>query len=149
MIVKGYLASIGPSEARVLASKGVFVFNSMCVGGREHLIYSYEKAKKAFDEGRNIANNFHIEIMLILSGRRQIKDAIELCGVRGDMKIAAISEMSFVLPYKRDDSVLECDGEKLKYLGLDKYGSSCDLFFENSALLELLRSSRTSSPDPF
>ncbi len=139
MIVKGYRGEISAEYARDLASQGVFVFNAMCVGGKEHLIYTYNKAKRMFEKGKNIANNFHLEIMLILSGRRQIKDALDLCGVNNANEIAAISEVDFTLPLKRDDSVLNCKKEKLKYLGVDKYGDSCDLLFENSALLDLIR----------
>ncbi len=139
MIVKGYRGDISAEYAKDLASQGVFVFNAMCVGGKEHLIYAYTKAKRVFKRRKNIAHNFHLEIMLILSGRRQIKDAVKLCGVNHASEIAAISEMDFILPLKRDDSVLHCKKDKLRYLGVDRYGNSCDLLFENSAMLELIR----------
>ena len=139
MIIKGYRGEISETMAKELASQGVFVFNARCVGGKEHLEFSYIKAKEAFKSGNNIAKNFHLEIMLVLSGRRQIKDALSLCGINNVDKIAAISEMDFVLPLKRDDSILNCTEDKLKFLKIDRYGDSCGLFFENSALLHLER----------
>ena len=139
MIAKGYHGEISESMARELASQGVFVFNAKCVGGKNHLEYAYLKAREYFNKGKNIAKNFHIEIMLILSGRRQIRNAVSLCGIGSTNEIGVISEMDFILPLKRDDSILQCTEEKLRYLGIDKYGDSCDLFFENSALLHLER----------
>ena len=137
--MKGYRGKISDKKAMELASQGVFVFNAKCVGGGEHLEYAYLKAKEFFDKRKNIAKNFHIEVMLVLSGRRQIRDALSLCGTDSTEEIAAISEMDFVLPLKRDDPVLLCNQDKLKYLSIDSYGDSCDLFFENSALLYLER----------
>ncbi len=139
MIIKGYHGEMSENTAKELASQGIFVFNAKCVGGKEHLECAYLKAKEYFENGKNIAKNFHLEIMLLLSGRRQIKDALFLCGTARAEDIAAISERDFILPLKRDDSILQCTPDKLKYLGLDKYGDSCDLFFESSALLYLER----------
>ena len=142
MIVKGYIGKVEISEANEWSSKGIYVFNSLAVGGKEHLEYSFLKAKNAFERGINIANSLHIETMLILTGSRQIKTAIQLAGINEDVdKIAAISERNFELPLKRDDYVVKCTHEKLKYMGIDFIvpNKKCDAFFENSAMLYLKR----------
>lgn len=141
MIVKGYRGKLSVDEAITHAENGIYVFNALAVGSREHLIYAYQKARKYFEEGKNIANKMHIEIMLILTGRRQIKDALNLAGMDGANEIAAISERDFELNLERDDSVLECREKKMEYLGIDTIvsGKECDAFFENSAMLHLHR----------
>jgi len=141
MIVKGYRGDISLDEAELLANKGIYIVNAVCVGGREHAEYAYWKMVKSFSESKNIARNKHLELMLILSGKRQIKEAIKLCGVENAKEIAAVSESEFELPLVQDDSVLMCNAAKLKALGISHIEgyNMCDLFFENSAMLELER----------
>jgi len=141
MIVKGYIGSLKVEDAVSLAERGIYVFNAMAVGGREHLEYSFKKAMDAFRRGINIAKKEHIEIMLVLTGRRQINEALKLAGVEDAESIAAISLEEFELPLERDDSVLGCSNNKLEYLGIDATvpGKECDAFFENSSMLHLHR----------
>ncbi len=139
MIVKGYRGTMDVSRAIELADRGIYVFDARSVGSREHLLYAYTKAKENFEKGTNIAHKLHIEIMLVLTGRRQIRDAIALAGVEEANALVAISENEFEIQLERDDSVLDCNGEKLKYLGIEAIvpGKECDAFFENSAMLEI------------
>ena len=141
MIIKGYRGSIGAEESKNLASQGIFVFNAMCVGGREHCEFAYTTAERMFSMGKNIAMRMHIEMMLILSGKRQISEALKLCSSEGADGIVAVSRQEFDLPMDRDDSVIQCTAEKLKYLGIKSVvkGKECDAFFENSAMLNLER----------
>ena len=143
MIVKGYKGKLTLQEIKEFASQGIYTFNSKCVVGKEHLLYAYKKAEEAFQSEKNIARNFHIEIMLILTGRRQIKDALHLASPENSESFVAISKEDFELPYPKDDNALSCSVEKLKYLGIEIFASMndklCDLAFENSALLELER----------
>ena len=141
MIVKGYRGEMSVEKANELAARGIYVFNAMSVGSREHLEYAYRKAKEAMESGKNIARKMHIEIMLVLTGRRQINTALQLAGVEGANTLAAISEESFELELDRDDSVLKCSTEKLDYLGIEHrvHGKECEAFFENSAMLHLHR----------
>ena len=140
MHVKGYRGKISAKQAEDFANHGIYVVNYLCVGSKDHAEYSYRKMKKVFERGENIAKKKHLELMLILSGRRQIRDAIELCGVENSEGIVAISEENFTLPLQEDPSLLECSLEKLKHLGIVQLrGKECDMFFENSALLELSR----------
>jgi len=133
---------VSENEARDLASDGIFVVNYLCVGCREHAEYAYNKMKSSFSKGKNIARKEHLELMLILSGRRQIKEAIALCGVTGARGIVAISEKEISikeisLELDRDDSLISYTPEKARHLGISE--GRCEYFFENSALLELER----------
>lgn len=135
--VQGYRGTVSENEARDLASDGIFVVNYLCVGCREHAEYAYNKMKSSFSKGKNIARKEHLELMLILSGRRQIKEAIALCGVTGARGIVAISEKEISLELDRDDSLISYTPEKARHLGISE--GRCEYFFENSALLELER----------
>ncbi len=140
MKVKGYLGNLPLEETKNLAKNGIYVFNAKSILGREHLEYAYMKAGEFFKRGKNIAKSFHIEMMLILTGKRQIKDAMRLVDVKNADSIGVISERDFEIELERDDSVLECNEDKLKYLGIKIVGDNpCDLAFENSALLYLER----------
>ena len=142
MIIKGYKGKLSLEEIKRLASKNIYVFNPNCVVGKEHLIYAYKKAKDAFKKGKNIAREFHIELMLILTGRRQIDDALSLASLEYSKGFVAISEKDFDLPYPREDGLIECREEKLEHLGINvrvRRDKLCDLAFENSALIELQR----------
>ncbi len=141
MIVKGFRGRIGVEDAEELASRGIYVFNARVVGCREQLIHAVQKAREMMKRGRNIAKKEHIEVMLILTGRRQISEAIALAGVEGAEEIAAISRDDFDLPLERDDSVLDFREDKLEYLGIKEVvkNRECEAFFENSAMLHLHR----------
>jgi len=140
MIVKGYIGNLSAEESQRLASQGIYVFNSLCVGCREHIEWAYYKMNKVFENKRNIARKRHLEMMLILSGKRQISEAITLCGSENADSIVAISEKEFEMPLKRDDSVIEFNPEKIKHLEIFEFPHrGCDIFFENSAMLELER----------
>ncbi len=137
MFVRGYRGTVSVEFARELADSGVYVVNALCVGGLEHLEYAYERAKRNFESGVNVARSFHMELMRILSGRRQIKDALVLCGVEGARSIVLISEREFELSLPEDSSAVDCTPEKLEYLNIRAMvpGKECDAFFENSAMV--------------
>ena len=139
MYVKGYRGNIDMKKSRELAEQEIYVFNSLCVGSKEHLIYAYAKAQENFKNGENVARNFHFEIMRILSGKRQIKDAVRLCGVDMAEKYVTVSENEFELPFQPDESAFECDEYKINYLGIKAKipGKECEAFFENSAMVYL------------
>ena len=142
--VKGYRGKITLDDVKQLVSREIYLFNAKTVVGMEHLIYVYEKAKKVFREGRNIANNLHIEMMLILTGKRQIKEALTMASPVNTEEFVAISPEDFQLPFERDDRVIECKKEKLEHLGIQipawmEKEKRCLFAFENSALLELVR----------
>ncbi len=140
MIVKGYRGNVCAKKSQELASRGIYVFNYLCVGCREHIEWAYNKMLENFSKGKNIANKEHLEMMLILSGRRQIKDAIALCSSEASENIVAISTDEFELAFPRNDKMIEFDEKKLKHLKITQWrNKNCEMFFENSAMLELER----------
>ncbi len=144
MKVKGYRGKVTLEDVKKFASQGIYLFNAKSVVGREHIMYAYEKAERVFDESRNIAKNMHIEMMLILTGKRQINDALGYASPLDSQEFVAVSLREFELPFQRDDSVVQCTEEKLKYLGIQiprdmEREKICLLAFENSALLEVMR----------
>jgi tRNA threonylcarbamoyladenosine modification (KEOPS) complex Cgi121 subunit len=59
--------------------EGKFLFfNPEYVLNENHLRFALWHAKKAFKNGTNIARNLQIEFLIRLSGRKQIKKALEL-----------------------------------------------------------------------
>ncbi len=142
MIVKGYIGRLSAEDSQLFASQGIYVFNSLCIGCREHIEWAYLKMNEVFENKKNIARKKHLEMMLILSGKRQISEAISLCGSEEANSIVAISENDFDIPLRSDDNVINFRPEKMKHLGIEAFefpGKGCDLFFENSAMLELER----------
>ncbi len=143
MIVKAYHGVLSLEEIRELASRNIFTFNSRAVMCRKHALYAYEKARRVFEKGTNIAKNLHIEMMLILTGKRQIKEALTLASAEGTESFVAISPHNFQLPYDEDEKLLTCSLEKAEYLGIEVpqgyLDKLCELALENSALLELQR----------
>ncbi len=59
------------------------------IASREHLLLAVEKAKRAMREGRNIAKELGIEILLYASGKRQIEQAMSM-GVHSGKNYVAI-----------------------------------------------------------
>lgn len=57
------------------------VFNYKIIVSLRHLLISVMKALRAFSDDRNICDKLEMEILLYVSGRRQIRDALELAGL--------------------------------------------------------------------
>jgi KEOPS complex subunit Cgi121 len=55
--------------------------NAKNIAGREHVDYAVKKAIKSFENGKNIAKDLGLEILLYISARRHIQKALTL-GVR-------------------------------------------------------------------
>lgn len=60
-----------------------------------HVLASVMRAIRAFNDGRNVCDKLEIEILLYISGRRQIRDALRIAG----------------LPEHTKDFILICIGE--------------------------------------
>lgn len=58
--------------------------------GAEHLRFAAEKAMRSMREGRNIANDLGLEILLYASGKRQIERALQVGISPGRNNIAII-----------------------------------------------------------
>jgi KEOPS complex subunit Cgi121 len=56
--------------------------NAENIAGREHVEYAVKKAIKSFENGKNIAKDLGLEILLYISARRHIQKALTM-GVQG------------------------------------------------------------------
>jgi len=67
------------------------LFDADKVAGREHLFFAALNALKAFKEGIKISRSLSLEAILYASAQRQIKNAIEMLGVRnGTINLAVM-----------------------------------------------------------
>jgi len=137
------------------------VFDAELIYGKNHLISSFEHAKRAMDRKTNTTNSLEMETLLYSSGERQLKLAIPKMGVKkGSVSIALIficksqsnitdklvSDFLEELFLNRDDSVLEGDEDTLKKFGItenemktvtkEKYG---DLILEKVAMVDIIK----------
>jgi len=99
------------------------------VAGWEHLYMATVNAVKAFQSGYNIARSLSVEVLLYVSCRDQIAEAIRLVGISPETKgvallILAEDAEECLKAYERasrllgeeDDSLLEVDEVKLRRL---------------------------------
>ena len=64
--------------------------NAENIAGREHIDYAVKKATKSFENGKNIAKDLGLEILLYIGARRHIQKALTM-GVReGAMNVLFI-----------------------------------------------------------
>jgi len=131
------------------------IFDAKAIGGIEHLYFAAVNALKAFNQGLNISKTFSLELLLYVSGQRQISKAIEMVGVKNDTKEIALViivqdkeiaskanvSLSKIIGGTRDDSVLEIhDPVSISELyGLDNFYDNITtlkkILIERSALL--------------
>jgi len=136
------------------------VFDANVIFGEKHLISAVEHAVRAIDRKTNTTNSLEMEILLYVSGERQLKLAIPKIGVKkGEVNIALIffnktrrfsdiliEEFLEQLSLVRDDKVLDGNIETLKKFGLNeneiktvtkaKYG---DLILEKVAMVDVIK----------
>jgi len=103
-----------------------------------HVLSAALKALRAFHTGQNICNKIGIELLLYLSGKRQIRDAIKIVGVRGNLdrvllisigdsrehaENAIKSLVKLLGKYRLDRLILELNDEKVNLIKM-AYGIS-------------------------
>jgi len=66
------------------------VVDANCIASWRHAASAALRALRAFAEGRNVCDRVEVEIILYISGRRQIRDAIEAVGVKSDSTELAV-----------------------------------------------------------
>ena len=78
--------------AAVAADYGVTVqaVDADAIAGAGHVEFAVEKAVDSFAQGRNLARDLGMEIMLYLRGRRQIERALELGVKPGTNRVAIV-----------------------------------------------------------
>ena len=136
------------------------------VCGKDHIVSAYRHAVRAFEEGRNSMKKFSMEILLYISGERQIKNAIQKIGIKDGIenvvfifmdasdyenlkgKISEDEALKIVdeLGFRIDNDVLKPSREKLKAMGFgdeeietvskDKYS---DLILEKVAMVDVIK----------
>ena len=103
-------------------------FDAKFVAGYEHLYFAVLNALTAFKNGLSISKNLAIEILLYAAAERQIRNAVQLLGVREDTgKVAvvvlaeskdevvkALDKVSSIIQAEEDESILEIDDEKFE-----------------------------------
>ncbi|MEM4447551.1 MAG: KEOPS complex subunit Cgi121 [Candidatus Jordarchaeales archaeon] len=113
-------------EAEAKFGVVVQIFDASLVATWEHVFFSTLNAVKASDAGRRIARSLGMEILVRLSGQRQINVALEMFGVKegcerlglvavgakGGRVEEAARYVIEALGALEDDGVLELDGEK-------------------------------------
>lgn len=101
------------------------IFDSDSIASEKHLKLAFFHAREAFKEERNLAKSFKMEFLLRAAATRQIKVAIETCGVKDSGKaILAIwkgDENEVISELKAKEVKWEVDKNRLILLyGLDK-----------------------------
>ncbi len=106
-----------PGKEALKKYKDVQLIDPSCIAGEEHLTFAISQAKKAFERKENVSKNPLIEVMVRASLGRQIKNALEIFGLRGSNTVITISEKypnEFIEEYgcSEDESILNVDEKK-------------------------------------
>ena len=133
------------------------VFNADLIYGEKHLISAYVHAKRAMKHKTNTTNSLEMEILLYAAGERQLKLAIPKMGVKkGNSNLAIVivksksdkivHDLLSEFDLKRDDKVLEGNGNTLKKFGLNQKEIDTvtkakyqDLILEKVALVDIIK----------
>jgi KEOPS complex subunit Cgi121 len=97
--------------------KDVQLLDPSNIASQDHIEFAISQAKKAFERGDNLSNNFLVEIVVRASGQRQIKKAFEMMGLKGSKEVIAISEnlpADFLEEY-------QCKPCEILYMNKEKY----------------------------
>ncbi|MBS7606735.1 MAG: KEOPS complex subunit Cgi121 [Candidatus Bathyarchaeia archaeon] len=108
----------------------VQVLDANMVAGFEHIYFAVLNALKSFRANLNMSKNLAIEVMLFASGQDQIKNAIEILGVKPGLQNivviiiaeskddaeSALGGILSVLSGERDEGVIELTEEKIPSL---------------------------------
>lgn len=127
------------------ADAEIQIFDANLIAGWEHLYFAAINALNAFQSKLNISNSLAMETLLYASAQRQIKNAIELLGIKPDapqiavlviaktLKEAnsALETVSKLLSGERDDSILELTDKKME--GVRRLFAISDLELESKS----------------
>ena len=103
-------------------------FDAKFVAGYEHLYFAVLNALTAFKNNLNISRNLAVEILLYAAAERQIRNAVELLGIKegtGNIAVVILAEnkeeivkilnrLSKLVQASEDKSILEIDDEKFE-----------------------------------
>jgi len=79
-----YDSLLGQAATMSKAGGSIRLLNVDLVFGMDHVRSAFQKAARAFENGRNVSDSLATETMLYMSGRRQIQEAVELFRLKGD-----------------------------------------------------------------
>ena len=122
------------------------------VAGRDHVLSAADHARRAIDRGLASSGTSELELLLYVSGERQISKAIETAGVRTGRPFIAVvvggpdsREVLERFGWRADPSVVETSPAKLRALGfsqteIEAAGErSADLVLEKVARVDLMK----------
>lgn len=103
-------------------------FDAKFVAGHEHLYFAVLNALTAFRNNLNISKSLAVEILLYAAAERQIRNAVELLGIREETEnvavvvlaesedevVKALEKISSFIHAEEDESALEIDDEKFE-----------------------------------
>ncbi|MFQ5887123.1 MAG: KEOPS complex subunit Cgi121 [Candidatus Hydrothermarchaeales archaeon] len=112
------LRSKKPLNREILEDyRDIQLVDSRLVAGLEHIEFAVSQAEKAFERNENISNDLLIEVMVRMSGQRQINKAFEMFGLKDSTEVVLISKKdprNFLKAngWVKDKSILDIDKEK-------------------------------------
>jgi len=122
------------------------------VAGRDHILSAADHARRAIERGLAASGTFELELLLYVSGERQISKAIEAAGVRAGRPFVAViengrdsREVLERFGWQPDASLIETSPAKLRALGFSKAEieasgeRSSDLVLEKVARVDLVK----------
>lgn len=91
------------------------IFDAEKVAGKAHIKFAVLNALKAFKIGKNISKNLPVEVMLYVSGQRQIEKALKMVGISSKTKnlILIVFKVSSEIAFKVLDEVCRLVGGKI------------------------------------
>ena len=126
------------------------------VFGRIHIESAVLHAIRAFKHGKNTCRELRTEILLYLSGERQISTAIKVAGIKRDADRCVMiilrpekgepDSLIRKMKWVRDDTILSPEGKDLSKLGISRIETRSadppeDLVLERVALVDILKGS--------
>lgn len=127
-------------------------FDADFVLGKEHILWAYEHARRAFETNKNISKSMAMEILVYVSGEPQIANALKKVGIKdGCERIALVAnenldveDLISHLNLKKADDVLKCTKDKLEKFGINEQEISAvdkdkikDLILERVAMVDV------------
>ena len=106
------------------------LLNPLYVYGEKHILSAVMHAERSWDNGTHRAKSFLSEVIMYISGERQVSKALkkmkpvsnEMVAVLFDIADPGIDEIGMV----RDDSLIAGTPEKAEAMGLDTMGLDID-----------------------
>lgn len=132
----------------------VQLIDAEVVFGPGHVESAVAHASRAFEQKRNTCRELRAELMLYLSGERQISTAIKVAGIKKGTKRCAMlvldpkkGEPGSIIKkmgWRRDDRLLSAKGKRLSRLGISKdeirsTDRPLDLALERVALVDIIK----------